>query len=47
MNKKQNYLSPEVEILHVRVERGFDVSGSNVPEGASTSQLTNNGAIWT
>lgn len=31
MNKK-NYMSPMVEILNARVEKGFQISGNTTPE---------------
>lgn len=40
MKEKKNYIIPEVEVMVARVERGFDVSGSQSnPQGLSTQQM--------
>lgn len=33
MEKKMNYVAPEVEIVEVEVEKGFAASGTDVPGG--------------
>ena len=39
MEKKMNYIAPEVEVLEVAVEQGFAVSGGEYPQWGDETPL--------